>query len=49
MFIPYKKLKKAKQYTKDTFKSKFNDKSYKLVDFDWKPFKPQDTNQGNLL
>ena len=49
MFIPYDKLKTAKQYTKDTFKSKFNGKNYKLVDFDWKPYKEENINQGRLL
>ena len=49
MFIPYDKLKKAKQYTKDTFKSKFNGKDYKLVDFDWKPYKEENVDQGRLL
>ena len=24
-------------------------KDYKLIDFDWKPFKPEDKNQGKLL
>ena len=49
MFIPYDKLKKAKQYTKDTFKSKFNGKDYKLVDFEWKPYKEENVDQGRLL
>ena len=49
MFIPYDKLKSAKTYTQETFKSKFNDKTYKLVDFDWKPYKENNPNQGNLL
>ena len=49
MFIPYDKLNTAKQYTKDTFKSKFNGKGYKLVDFDWKPYKEENVDQGRLL
>ena len=42
-------LKKARIYTDQTFKSKYNDKSYRLIDFEWKPFKEADKNQGNLL
>jgi len=49
MLIPYANLKKAKQYTDESFKSKFNDKKYRLVDFDWKPFKPENVNQGRLV
>ena len=49
MFIPYGKLKKAKQYTDESFKSKFTNKKYRLVDFDWKPFKPENVNQGRLV
>jgi|TARA_Y100000031_G_scaffold147591_1_gene182830 hypothetical protein len=49
MFIPYGDLKKAKQYTDESFKSKFNDKKYRLIDFDWKPFKPENVNQGRLV
>ena len=33
----------------ENFKSKFNDKKYRLVDFDWKPFKPENVNQGRLV
>ena len=49
MFITYGDLKKAKQYTDESFKSKFNDKKYRLIDFDWKPFKPENVNQGRLV
>tara|TARA_R100000773_G_scaffold1373_1_gene2047 strand:+ start:2380 stop:2646 length:267 start_codon:yes stop_codon:yes gene_type:complete len=49
MFIPYEKLKSASQYTRNKFRSKFTGKDYKLIDFDWKPFKPEDKNQGKLL
>ena len=49
MFIPYGDLKKAKQYTDESFKSKFNDKKYRLVDFDWKPFKPENVYLGRLV
>tara|TARA_Y100000592_G_scaffold77120_1_gene120869 strand:- start:77 stop:343 length:267 start_codon:yes stop_codon:yes gene_type:complete len=49
MFIPYEKLKSAKIYTDQYFKSKFNDKSYRLVDFNWKPYKEESINQGKLL
>jgi len=49
MLIPYDKLKFAKTYTQETFKSKFNDKTYKLVDFDWKPYKENNPKQKNLL
>ena len=49
MFIPYDKLKSAKSYTQESFKSKFNDQEYKLVDFDWKPYKENNPNQRNLL
>ena len=49
MLIPYANLKKAKQYTDESFKSKFNDKKYRLVDFDWKPFKPKNVNQRRLV
>ena len=49
MFIPYENLKKARIYTDQTFKSKYNDKSYRLIDFEWKPYKEADKNQGNLI
>lgn len=49
MFIPYDKLKSARIYTDQKFKSKFNDKEYRLIDFEWKPFKPENNNQGRLL
>ena len=49
MFIPYENLKKARIYTDQSFKSKYNDKSYRLIDFEWKPYKETDKNQGNLL
>ena len=49
MFIPYDKLKQAKQITNECFTSKFNGKKYKLIDFDWKPFKPENPNQEKLL
>jgi|TARA_A100001201_G_scaffold48555_2_gene48435 hypothetical protein len=49
MFIPYDKLKTAKSYTDQSFKSKYNGKEYRLVDFDWKPYKQEDTNQRSLL
>jgi hypothetical protein len=49
MFIPYEKLKTAKSYTDQSFKSKYNGKEYRLVDFDWKPYKEENTNQRSLL
>jgi hypothetical protein len=49
MFIPYEKLKSAKTYTDESFKSKFNGKKYRLVDFDWKPYKEDNTKQEKLL
>ena len=49
MYIPYEKLKSAKTYTETVFKSKYNDKSYRLVDFDCKPYKEDNTNQVKLL
>ena len=48
MIIPYENLKKAKQYTDTIIQSKFNNKKYRLVDFDWKPYKEEDKNQGKL-
>ena len=42
-------LKKAKIYTDQKFTSKFNGKTYRLVDFDWKPYKEDNTNQRSLL
>lgn len=49
MFIPYEKLKSAKSYTDESFTSKFNSKKYRLVDFDWKPYKENNTQQEKLL
>lgn len=49
MIIPYANLKKARQITNQSFKSKFNGKEYKLIDFDWKPYKEPNKNQGSLL
>jgi len=49
MFIPYEKLKSAKSYTDESFTSKFNGKKYRLVDFDWKPYKEENKDQGVLL
>ncbi len=49
MFIPYENLKKAKIYTDQKFTSKFNGRTYRLVDFDWKPYKEDNTNQRSLL
>ena len=49
MFIPYEKLKSAKSYTDESFTSKFNGKKYRLVDFDWKPYKENNTQQEKLL
>jgi len=49
MFIPYEKLKSAKSYTDESFTSKFNGKKYRLVDFDWKPYKEDNSNQEKLI
>ena len=49
MFIPYEKLKSAKSYTDESFTSKFDGKKYRLVDFDWKPYKEDNSNQEKLL
>lgn len=49
MFIPYDKLKSAKSYTDQIFTSKYNGKQYRLVDFDWKPYKEENSNQEKLL
>ena len=49
MIIPYANLKKARQITNQSFTSKFNGKEYKLIDFDWKPYKEPNKNQGSLL
>ena len=48
MIIPYENLKKAKQYTDTIIQSKFNNKKYRLVDFDWRPYKEDNPNQGKL-
>jgi len=49
MIIPYENLKKAKQYTETIIQSKYNPKQkYKLVDFDWKPYKEDNPTQGKL-
>ena len=42
-------IKKAKSYTDQKFKSKYDGKEYRLVDFDWKPYKEDNTNQEKLL
>lgn len=49
MFIPYDKLKTAKSYTDQTFTSKYNGKEYRLVDFDWKPYKEENNKQEKLI
>ena len=49
MLIPYENLKKAKIYTDQKFISKYDGKSYRLVDFDWKPYKEDNSNQRSLL
>lgn len=49
MFIPYDKLKTAKSYTDQSFVSKYNGKEYRLVDFDWKPYKEENTKQEKLI
>ena len=49
MWIPYDKLKSAKSYTDQNFTSKFNGKKYRLVDFEWKPYKDNNPNQEKLL
>jgi len=49
MFIPYEKLKTAKSYTDQSFTSKYDGKKYRLVDFEWKPYKEENTNQRSLL
>jgi len=49
MFIPYEKLKSAKSFTDESFTSKFDGKKYRLVDFDWKPYKEDNSNQEKLL
>lgn len=49
MIIRYENLKKAKQITNQTFTSKFNGKEYKLIDFDWKPWKPENNKQERLI
>ena len=49
MIIPYSQLKKAREYTKKLFMSKFNNQTYKLVDFNWKPYKEPNPNQERLI
>ena len=49
MIIPYGQLKKARQYTDQNFQSKFNSKTYRLIDFNWKPYKEPNPNQERLL
>ena len=49
MWIPYDKLKSAKSYTDQNFTSKFNGKKYRLVDFEWKPYKDNNPSQEKLL
>ena len=49
MWIPYDKLKSAKSYTDQNFTSKFNGKKYRLVDFEWNPYKDTNPNQEKLL
>ena len=49
MFIPYGELKKAREYTDQNFQSKFNTKTYRLIDFNWKPYKEQNPNQRRLV
>ena len=49
MIIPYGQLKKAREYTEKLFMSKFNNQTYKLVDFNWKPYKEPNPNQERLL
>ena len=49
MIIPYGQLKKAREYTQKLFMSKFNNQTYKLVDFNWKPYKEPNPNQERLL
>ena len=49
MWNPYDKLTSAKSYTDQNFTSKFNGKKYRLVDFEWKPYKDTNPNQEKLL
>ena len=49
MIIPYGQLKKAREYTQKLFMSKFNNQTYKLVDFNWKPYKEPNPNQERLI
>ena len=49
MIIPYDQLKIAKEYTDQNFQSKFNNKTYRLIDFNWKPYKEPNPNQNKLL
>ena len=49
MIIPYGQLKKAREYTDQNFQSKFNSKTYRLIDFNWKPYKEPNPNQERLI
>ena len=49
MIIPYGQLKKAREYTQKLFMSKFNNQTYKLVDFNLKPYKEPNPNQERLI
>ena len=49
MIIPYSQLKKAREYTDHNFQSKFNSKTYRLIDFNWKPYKEPNPNQERLI
>ena len=49
MIIPYNQLKTAKEYTDQNFQSKFNNKTYRLIDFNWKPYKEPNPNQESLI
>ncbi len=49
MIIPYGQLKKAREYTDQNCQSKFNSKTYRLIDFNWKPYKEPNPNQERLI